>query len=47
MERMTSGSYFPPPVKEVEINKKDGGKRKLRHTNHNRQDSARGSKSAS
>ena len=23
--RMASGSYFPPPVKEVEIPKKDGG----------------------
>jgi len=22
--RMASGSYFPPPVKEVEISKKDG-----------------------
>jgi len=27
--RMTSGSYLPPPVKEVEIDKKDGGIRKL------------------
>jgi RNA-directed DNA polymerase len=27
--RMASGSYFPPPVKEVEISKKDGGIRKL------------------
>lgn len=27
--RMTSGSYFPPPVKEVEIPKKDGTVRKL------------------
>ena len=27
--RMTSGSYFPPPVKEVEIPKKDGKFRKL------------------
>ncbi|MBD3250170.1 MAG: group II intron reverse transcriptase/maturase [Candidatus Pacebacteria bacterium] len=27
--RLTSGSYFPPPVKEVEIDKKTGGKRKL------------------
>lgn len=27
--RMASGSYFPPPVKEVEIGKKDGGIRKL------------------
>jgi group II intron reverse transcriptase/maturase len=27
--RMASGSYFPPPVKEVEIIKKDGGIRKL------------------
>ena len=27
--RLTSGSYFPPPVKEVSIPKKDGGKRKL------------------
>lgn len=27
--RMISGSYFPPAVKKVEINKKDGGKREL------------------
>ena len=27
--RMASGSYFPPPVKEVEIPKKDGKVRKL------------------
>ncbi|WP_245535972.1 hypothetical protein [Psychroflexus torquis] len=27
--RMASGSYFPPPVKEVEISKKDGTIRKL------------------
>ena len=27
--RMASGSYFPPAVREVEIPKKDGGKRKL------------------
>ena len=27
--RMASGSYFPPPVKEVEIPKKDGRIRKL------------------
>ena len=27
--RMASGSYFPPPVKEVEIPKKDGKPRKL------------------
>ena len=27
--RLSSGSYFPPPVREVEIDKKDGGKRKL------------------
>jgi len=27
--RLTSGSYFPPPVREVEISKKDGGVRKL------------------
>jgi retron-type reverse transcriptase len=27
--RMVSGSYFPPPVKEVEILKKDGKVRKL------------------
>jgi len=27
--RMASGSYFPPPVKEVEIDKKDGKIRKL------------------
>ncbi|MCH8317469.1 MAG: group II intron reverse transcriptase/maturase [Bacteroidetes bacterium] len=27
--RMTSGSYYPPPVKEVEIPKKDGSLRKL------------------
>jgi RNA-directed DNA polymerase len=27
--RLSSGSYFPPPVKEVGIKKKDGGERKL------------------
>jgi RNA-directed DNA polymerase len=27
--RLSSGSYFPMPVKEVEIKKKDGGTRKL------------------
>jgi group II intron reverse transcriptase/maturase len=27
--RLSSGSYFPPPVKEVEIKKKGGGARKL------------------
>lgn len=27
--RMSSGSYFPPPVRAVEIPKKDGGKRPL------------------
>ena len=27
--RMSSGSYFPPPVKAVEIPKKNGGKRIL------------------
>jgi len=27
--RMSSGSYFPPPVRAVEIPKKDGGKRVL------------------
>ena len=27
--RMSSGSYFPPPVKLVEVPKKDGGKRPL------------------
>ena len=27
--RMSSGSYFPPPVRTVEIAKKSGGKRKL------------------
>lgn len=27
--RISSGSYFPPPVKAVEIPKKDGGKRIL------------------
>ncbi len=27
--RMASGSYFPPPVKEVEIDKPEGGTRKL------------------
>jgi RNA-directed DNA polymerase len=27
--RMSSGSYFPPPVKEVAIPKKQGGVRKL------------------
>lgn len=27
--RLSSGSYYPPPVKEVSIKKKDGGQRKL------------------
>jgi retron-type reverse transcriptase len=27
--RMSSGSYFPPPVKQVEIPKAKGGRRKL------------------
>ena len=27
--RMSSGSYFPPPVKRVQIDKRDGGKRSL------------------
>jgi len=27
--RLSSGSYFPPPVREKEIDKRDGGKRKL------------------
>ncbi len=27
--RMSSGSYFPPPVRVVEIAKKEGGQRKL------------------
>jgi retron-type reverse transcriptase len=27
--RLSSGSYFPPPVREVGIKKKDGGIRKL------------------
>ena len=27
--RMSSGSYFPPPVKTVAIPKKDGGERRL------------------
>ena len=27
--RMSSGSYFPPPVMRVEIQKKDGGTRPL------------------
>ena len=27
--RLSSGSYFPPPVREAEINKSDGGTRKL------------------
>ena len=27
--RMSSGSYFPPPVRSVEIDKEGGGKRKL------------------
>ena len=27
--RMSSGSYFPPPVRQVEIPKQSGGKRKL------------------
>ncbi|MCP1838473.1 hypothetical protein ACVIHI_000160 [Bradyrhizobium sp. USDA 4524] len=27
--RMSSDSYFPPPVKRVQIDKRDGGKRPL------------------
>jgi RNA-directed DNA polymerase len=27
--RMSSGSYFPPPVRRVEIRKSDGGRRPL------------------
>jgi retron-type reverse transcriptase len=27
--RLSSGSYFPPPVKRVQIDKRDGGKRPL------------------
>ncbi len=27
--RLSSGSYFPPPVKRVEIDKRDGGTRPL------------------
>ena len=27
--RMSSGSYFPPPVKRVQIDKREGGKRLL------------------
>ena len=27
--RMSSGSYFPPPVRAVDIDKKDGGQRRL------------------
>jgi RNA-directed DNA polymerase len=27
--RLSAGSYFPPPVKRVEINKRDGGTRPL------------------
>ena len=27
--RMSSGSYFPPPVRAVEIGKKEGGQRRL------------------
>ena len=26
---MASGTYFPPPMREVVISKRDGGKRKL------------------
>ena len=32
--RMASGSYFPPAVKEVEIRKKDGKFRKLWGSHH-------------
>ena len=31
--RMSSGSYFPPPVLEVEIPKDDGRETKVRHSN--------------
>ena len=30
--RMSSGSYFPPPVKAVPIPKKQGGRTNLRYT---------------
>ena len=40
--RMSSGSYFPPPVKGVPIPKKSGGVRVLGHPDGIRQDRADG-----
>jgi len=40
--RMSSGSYFPPPVKAVPIPKKSGGVRILGHSDGSRQDRADG-----
>ncbi|EQD67695.1 reverse transcriptase/maturase, partial [mine drainage metagenome] len=36
--RMSSGSYFPQPVKAVDIPKKSGGKRNAWHTHSGGQD---------
>ena len=41
--RMSSGSYFPPPVKIVEIPKSDGKMRKLGDTHGLRQNRTDGS----
>ena len=42
--RLTSGSYFPPPVKEVEILKAGGKIRKLWYSYNRGQGSSNGSK---
>ncbi len=44
--RMSSGSYFPPPVKAVEIPKKSGGTRNPGDTDRCRSCSANGSQDA-
>ena len=38
--RMSSGSYFPPPVKAVAIPKKNGGDQDFGNTDSNRSNSA-------
>ena len=40
--RMSSGSYFPPPVRVVEIEKKDGGQRRMGSAHSGRSHRANG-----